>query len=605
MSTAASLHRRAYLAIPFVGLALIAIALVAFESDYLYRVQEQSLFLNTPLFFRQCMVASGGLLSWVGAFLTQFFYHPALGACLLCACWAVLVWLLIVTFRIPPRWAVVTLVPIVLLLLTDVTLGYWIFYLKLRGYFYVGTLGAIAAVALAWFYRWLSGISIKLSAAFIPLAVLFGYPLFGFYALLAALLMAVLSWHIVRGRVAWVANILALLSVLLVPLIYYHVLYHETNLVNIYWTALPVFHVYKDYYNIYLLPYALLVVSLCAMAAFPIRLGRQVAYTWKQHLPYVLFFVLVVVTILFWYKDGNFHRELRMSRAIDQQDWENVLAIASESDAEPTRAICLMRNLALFRLGRQGDEMYRYPNGSASPAAPFPVRLVQTEGKMLYLQYGLINFCYRWCIEDGVEYGWNVSQLKYLVKCSLLNNELQAAQKFISILRKTWYHGDWCGQYESYVRHLPLAANDPELGPIVPMLKSNDNYLTSDNGDLERFMLEHFGSAESKAPIYQEQTLLAALQLKNIRLFWLRFYQYTELHPGEQVPLHYQEAACLFGRLTDEVDTSHMPFDPKVVKQCDEFMAAAVDKDGRLKASAEQLYDRFHDTYYYDYYFNK
>ena len=133
MSTAASLHRRAYLAIPFVGLALIAIALVAFESDYLYRVQEQSLFLNTPLFFRQCMVASGGLLSWVGAFLTQFFYHPALGACLLCACWAVLVWLLIVTFRIPSRWAVVTLVPIVLLLLTDVTLGYWIFYLKLRG----------------------------------------------------------------------------------------------------------------------------------------------------------------------------------------------------------------------------------------------------------------------------------------------------------------------------------------------------------------------------------------------------------------------------------------------------------------------------------------
>ena len=487
MSAAASFKRRAYLALPFVGLVFIVLALMVFESDYLYRIQEQSLFLNTPLFFRQCMVVSGGLLSWAGAFLTQFFYHPALGACLLCLCWAVLVLLLMVTFRIPSRWAVVALIPVVLLLLTDVTLGYWIFYLKLRGYFYVGTLGTIIAVALTWFYRWLSGISIKLSAAFIPLAVLFGYPLFGFYALLAALLMAVLSWHIVRSRVAWVTNILALMSVLLVPLIYYHTLYHETNLVNIYWTALPVFHVYKDYYNAYLLPYILLVVSLCAMAVFPIRSDRQLMGTWKQHLPYGLFFLLVVATISFWYKDGNFHRELRMSRAIDRQDWEGVLAIAAESNAEPTRAICLMRNLALFRLGRQGDGMYRYPNGSVSPAAPFPVRLVQTEGKMLYFQYGLINSCYRWCIEDGVEYGWNVSHLKYLVKCSLFNNELKAAQKFISILRKTRYYGDWCGKYEAYVRYFPLAANDPELGPIVPIFMSDD-YLASDNGDMEDFM---------------------------------------------------------------------------------------------------------------------
>lgn len=605
MSAAASLHRKARLALPFVGLVLIALALMVFESDYLYRVQEQSLFLNTPLFFRQCMVASGGLLSWAGAFLTQFFYHPALGVCLLCLCWAVLVLLLLATFRIPSRWAVITLIPVVLLLLTDVTLGYWIFYLKLRGYFYVATLGTIVAVALTWCYRWLSGVSMSLSAAFIPLSVLCGYPLFGFYALLAVLLMAVLAWRMIGGRAALVANILALLSALLVPLAYYYTVYHETNLVNIYWTALPVFHVYKDYYYAYLLPYVLLVVSLLAMAVFPIRSGRQPVNSWKQHLPDGLFFLLAVAVVVFWYKDGNFHRELRMSRAIDRQDWEGVLAIAKESDAEPTRAICLMRNLALFRLGRQGDEMYRYPNGSAAPAAPFPVRLVQTEGKMLYFQYGLLNFCYRWCIEDGVEYGWNVSQLKYLVKCSLLNNELQAAQKFISILRKTRYHGSWCGRYEAYVRHLPSAANDPEIGPIVPMLKGDDNYLTSDNGDMERFMMEHFGSAESSNPVYQEQTLLAALQLKNIRLFWLRFYQYTEMHPGEQVPVHYQEAACLFGRLSDEVDTSHMPFDSAVVKRCDEFMAAAVDGEGRLKASAGQLYDRFHDTYFYDYYFNK
>ena len=599
MSAAVSLYRKAPFCLPFIGIVLIAVALMVFESDYLYRVQEQGLFLNTPLFFQQCMVASGGFLSWAGAFLTQFFYHPVLGVCLLCLCWVVLVFLLRHAFRIPSRWAVLTLVPVVLLLLTDVTLGYWIFYLKLRGYFYVATLGTLAAVALTWCYRRLSAVCQRLAVLLIPLVVACGYPFLGFYALLTALLMAVLSWRIAGKCVALTANILMLLSVVLVPLVYYETLYHETNVVNIYWTALPVFHAYNDYYPIYLLPYLLLVVSLVAMAAFPLRSGSRQTSGRQQYLPFALFLLLAVVVVSFWYKDGNFHRELRMSRAIERQDWEGVLAIARESDDEPTRAICLMRNLALFRLGRQGSEMYRYPNGSAQPAAPFPVHVVHTEGKMLYFQYGLVNFCYRWCVEDGVEYGWNVSQLKYLIKCSLVNNELKAAQKFISILRKTRYYGDWCGRYEAYVRHLPLAAEDAEIGQMLPMLKTDDNYLTSDNGDLEKFMLEHFASAESRTPLYQEQTLLAAMQLKNIPIFWIRFYQYTEMHLGEQVPIHYQEAACLFGRLSDEVDTSHMPFDPTVVRRCDEFLAAI----GR-GADAKELYARFHDTYFYDYYFN-
>ena len=84
-----------WLAVPFVGLLAIAVALTVYESDLLYRVQEQSLFLNTSLFFRQSMLASGGLLSWAGAWLTQFFFHPALGASILCVLWALLVLLLV------------------------------------------------------------------------------------------------------------------------------------------------------------------------------------------------------------------------------------------------------------------------------------------------------------------------------------------------------------------------------------------------------------------------------------------------------------------------------------------------------------------------------
>lgn len=597
MSATAS-SRKWLVAVPFVGLVLIAVALSAFDADVLYRVQERSLFLNTPLFFQQCMVSSGGLLSWAGVYLTQYFMYPVLGAVLLCLCWAVLVVVTLVAFRIPARWAAVALVPVVLLLISDVSLGYWIYYLKLRGYYFVATLGAIVVVSLVGCYRWLSARYVHLSLAFLILTAVCGYPLFGFYGLLALLLMAVSSWRTAKSRrAAIVTTLIAIPAIAAIPLFCYYLVYHETNMVNIYWTALPVFQMNDKGYPVFYIPYVLLVLVLVtmALARWPEKAGYK---------PVLLTVVLVLATCIFWYKDGNFRRELRMSRALDRQDWEQVIKLSADVN-HPTRDICMMRNLALFRLGRQGSEMYHYPNGNSPSSSPFPTRLLHIDGKKLYLNYGLLNFCYRWCIEDGVEYGWSVEGVKMMVKCALLNGEQEAVRKYISILRKTTFQRKWCEKYEAFLRNPRLMTNDPELRPILYMLKNDDDYLTSDNADCEQFMINHFASAESQNPIYQEQSLLAALQLRNMQVFWLQFYQYTELHPEQRAPLHYQEAACLFGRLSDEVDTSRMPFDPQVVKRCDEFLAAMEQHHGQVNESvASALYDRFHDTYFYHYFFN-
>jgi len=592
------------LIVTFGVVTVMAVLLAAIEPDMLWRVQELNLYVNTPLFFRQCMVTSGGLLLWLGAYLTQFFYYPALGASLLGLCWIVLVFLLLRTFSISSRWSVVALVPVTMLLLTIVDSGYWIYYLKLRGHFFVTTLGVMTAVALTWGYRRLAAWSLAAGVLCVVVTAVVGYPLFGFYGLLAALLMAVISWRIEENRrVALVTTVVALIVITAVPLVCYHTLYHETNIVNIYWTSLPVFRTSHGSYPAYHIPYVVMVLTLVTMAVF---YRRNVSLeSFHKPLSIALLAVLTLSTVIFWYKDTNFHCELRMSRAVNQLDWERVVALSADVES-PTTDICMMRNLALFRLGRQGSEMYAYPQGNCPPAAPFPVRTLQVDGKQLYLNYGLVNFCFRWCIEDGVELGWSVEGLKLLTKCALLSGERSAALKFISLLRKTAFHSQWCNRYENYLRDGRLMASDPELRPILYVLNADDDYLTSDNGDIRHFMLDHLASANSLNPVYQELALLAALQLRNRQLFWMQFYQYTELHPGERAPRHYQEAACLFGRLYDEVDTSRMPFDAQVVSRCNEFLTAMQQYDGQPReTAAAALYSRFHDTYYYHYTFDE
>ena len=136
---------------PYVVVAVAAVLLAVFEADLLYTAQEQNLFLHTPLFFEQQMVRAGGLLTWAGCYLTQFFYYPMLGAGLLGLLWAFLLWLLQRTFRRKEPWP--GLLPVACLLMTITTLGYWVYYLKLPGVLFDATVGTTIAVLMAWAYR--------------------------------------------------------------------------------------------------------------------------------------------------------------------------------------------------------------------------------------------------------------------------------------------------------------------------------------------------------------------------------------------------------------------------------------------------------------------
>lgn len=592
--------------IPVAVLVALWVVMVNFESTLLFRVQEFNLFLYTPLFFKQCMVASGGLLTWLGSYFTQFFYHPWMGATFLCLWWALLMWLAKKAFNIPNKWAVLLLIPVALLAISDFQIGYWLFYLKARGYYFTATIGTTIVMALIWAYRSMPS-KFFLNTLFIIISTVIAYPLFGFYGLLATLGMALITWRIEGMTISQrsINTLVALVAIVAIPLLCYRTLYHETNIVNIYWTALPLFRIDKDYYSYYI-PFYLL-VAFTVIAALLYKKHRQPDV---KRIP--LWFAIQTLTLIaivfatynYWYKDKNFHTELEINRCVENVDWDGVLDIARDWE-DPTRMMWMMKNLALFREGKQGDEMYRYKNGDKRCVAPFMVRLTQTGGKLLYLHYGQTNFCYRWCLEDGVEYGWKVEYYKFMLKCALLNNEMVVAKKYIDILKKTKYYAKWAEQYEPHTKNSELVKKDKELGPIIPMLSPKD-VLTSDNTLIEIYLLNIFANDDSNNPIYQEQTLLAALQMKDIDMFWPRFFHYATLHQGKPMPKHYQEAAYLYGHLENKIDISKMPFDKDVVDSYNDFMATAQSFPGMTEEQMKpHMYDRFGGTFYFEYFFTR
>jgi len=585
-----------------VALCVAAWSLLAYEDNLLWKMQELNLHMNTGMFFKQQMVVAGGLLTWLGTYFTEFFYHSWQGVIMLCAWWALLVWLSAKAFSVKAKWAVLLLVPVALLLATDMELGYWIYYLKLRGYLFVGTIGLTLAMACIWGYRQLPA---KLCSVAVVVAGIVLYPLLGAYGLLAVVLMGLLSCRRqdMKKTQKAVNCGLAILIALLVPVICYWTVYHQTNYDYIYLAALPVFMSDKAYLQYYT-PFALLGIFYVMMTiSVPEKWQKKAEKTFVWAVCQVALFAVMVWGVQqFWYRDYNFEKELEMRRAMEQRDWEGMLRAAVNLKDEPTRAIVMMKNLALFRLGRQGDEMYHYKTGAKMPNAPMMVNMTQVVGRAIYYEYGQLNYCYRWCLEDGVEYGWRAEYLKYMTRCALLNGETEAAKKYIGLLKHTRFHKEWAETQEQFLLH-PETMKDDKDYAIAKRLMQNIDHLGSDNGVSEMYLMNTLLDINTYDPLVQELTLLSALWKKDIDVFWPRFFNYAMLHKGEHMPKHYQEAAYLYGHLENKVDISPMPFDEDVVKSYNDFMQMAQRCSGM---SEEQMktafYPMFGKTFYYEYF---
>jgi len=212
-----------------------------------------------------------------------------------------------------------------------------------------------------------------------------------------------------------------------------------------------------------------------------------------------------------------------------------------------------------------------------------------------------------------------VDVMKYMTKTSLINHDWKVAKKYIDLLRKTRYHREWAERYALMVGHPELMAQDEEMKVIIPMADYGDR-LDGDNTLVEMYLLQTFANGRGADKYYQENTLICAMLMKDINLFWPRFHEYINMHQHEEnfrVPTHYQEAAWLYSQLepnrqsqlwpnlTNMEAAQRMPFDDEVKARYAAFMQFNENCNmQRMDESQKKVAFRpqFGDTFYYFYF---
>ena len=142
-----------FLYVSLLAIISFVIYLLYINQEVLYTAHDRSEFIVGAPFFHTIVSKPFGLMQYAGAWLTQLFYHPGLGACLLVAIWALIFLVGAKAFRLQGAAAALMLLPIACLLTSIVDLGYWIYIFSIRGYWFSQSVGYLAMLLLLWAAR--------------------------------------------------------------------------------------------------------------------------------------------------------------------------------------------------------------------------------------------------------------------------------------------------------------------------------------------------------------------------------------------------------------------------------------------------------------------
>ena len=832
--------------------------LLAFrESAQLFRINELSVFLYDDLFYEEMMSMPAGILYYVASWLVQFFYYPALGATIYVALLALVYRLTYKVFDIPKRFRLLAMLPVVALLATNTQLGYWIFYIKIPGYYYVALLGVLLSLLAMWAVKKLH---VYLKPFAIAAWIYLLYPCLGVYALVSGVVMAVYTLcsaiaskdGAVKVAISSVTMLAAVATAYFVPPHYYK-RYTTVPVEEVYAVGVPVSQwksehvpnnedkdrevsiikgvngrvgypvdkvltkfrlnvdgsfsqkafatsrndlfassdinrpvdgkeytltfvgkdggeyyvdnaggnvafvskekgsdipktghftcvadkkikdiisfrtsdgkylvwnkedderysvrlasssenshcavvkmkkepavrvtddselfgivnlvilgkgigvneefrpqfvpnladgvlggssvaVFNDactsalrieevgfepapfplemqyrsmWYNVktYWIPFFVLLVSFVLLALLPVVSHCCCVSSsgiWHLVMWIAAALLLLSFTCLFWYGNENYRVENAQNRAMWDEEWETVADLAREPEI-PTRQVVMNRNIALLKLGRLGNDMFSYPDGSADIEASIPVRLAQTGGKMAYYQYGKFNFCYRWCVEDAVEYGWRIEYLKHAVRSMMLAGEHRLAQRYIDILKRTLFYSDWAYEMERFVQNPETVTRNREFAMPLSMT-CYDDFLDVDESYVEAYLTKNMTNASEKmSRVYVEAAIASALTRKDSKAFWAFLNYYVNELKANALPKHYQEAVLLFLNV-DKGRTVQVPkaFLDKFISvgtntKLNKFMQLVSQHKGKTEAEMAPYFEKdFKDTYFYFYFF--
>ena len=557
------------------------------NQEVFYTAHDRSEFLYGAPFFHTLMQKPFGLMQYVGAWLTQLFFHPALGAGVLVAIWMFIFLVGTKAFRLQGSASALMLLPVACLLTSIVDLGYWVYLFSIRGYWFSQSVGYLVMLLLLWAAR---STPRKWHLLWYVLAFCF-YPILGWFALFFMLCLVVVD------KLTW-REFIGIVLLIFTASIWHTQLYSNLNFSDVMLAGLPRFATTIDSTERLTIPFWVLVAVSVLLSG---RLGDwsfgrlgNLAFS-RLVLPVLCTIVGIVFTWSLMFHDKNYIDEMRMVRHASDNNWKEVLSVVEENK-KPTCTMVFLKNIALMNEGGQFDRSFKNGNISFPIANPesLHVTLLEIASPLVYYNYGMMNEAIRLSFELATHCGFSPFYLKVLSRCALAKGEEKVEERYTTILHHHPFYRNW--------QPAPVTAKVNELQHSFPDelsgVENSDSYIVNN--------ISLWYEADSKAA--SEQALFYSMISCNSQRFWPSLRKFLKMHDGENFPVHAQEAYILFMDKAPEEKRVMIPVEETVynryIKLLD-VMAKLVKPGKTLGQVAEEMRGEWGDTYWFYYFFGR
>lgn len=557
------------------GSLLVFIAFAAYilhiNQEVLYTAHDRSEFLIGVDFFQSLMSKPFGLMQYVGAWLTQFFYHPGLGASMLAGIWVLIFWVGKKAFNLQGGAVTLMLLPIACLLTSVVDLGYWIYIYTIRGYWFSQSVGYLCMLLLLWvarntprqwhLYWYLAGVCL--------------YPVLGWFALLFVICLAL------SDKLTWREG-LGLVLLLFTAPIWHSLLYSGTKLELVTMAGLPRFITPTDQTDSLSLPFWTMgIVSIL----FPLC-GK---YLDKWYVAVLSAITGIAFTCSLMYHNQNYIDEMRMTRYAEEDNWAEVLNI-TDSNKAPTMSMIMLKNVALMNQGGLLERSFKTGYSIADLYNPdsIHVSFLEIAAPIACFNYGLINEGFRLSFECAEQAGFSPCYLKKLARYAYANGEMPLEERYVAQLHEHPFYRDW--------QPAPANAN------IVELHNSYENELTGVENSFNYMVNTISLWYESDSKLATEQALFYSMFRCDSKRFWKSIRAFVKTHMDEAFPTHAQEAYIMYMDKAPEEKRMMIPVSQEIYDRYKQFWSSLEElaRSGVApKDIPARMYDSFGDTYWY------
>ena len=541
------------------------------NQEVLYTAHDRSEFLYGSPFFNTLMSRPFGLMQYVGAWLTQFFYHPALGATMLGCIWLLIFFVGKKAFRLKKSASALMLLPVACLLTSVVDLGYWIYTFTIRGYWFSQSVGFLIMLLLLWGARCTPR---RWHFVWYILGF-FLFPVLGWFAMLFVLCLAIVE------RPTW-RELLSIAVLVSSAIVWHALLYSNMKLETVFYGGFPRFVTPSDFSESLSIPF-------WALGGVSVLIAICGRYLSKWFVPVLCTVVGIIFTMSLKFQDRNYINEMRMSRYAFDDNWKEVLKMAEENK-KPTNTMIFLKNVALMHEGGLLDRSFAMGNEGTSIYNPDSVHVsfLEIAAPLTYYNYGMFNEGFRLSFECAVQSGFSPVYLKMLARCAYANGEDQLANRYIAQLHHHPFYTHWKpAAVPETVCELHNSYPDEITG-----VESSDGYIVTS------ISLWY----ESDSKLASEQALFYSMLRRDSRRFWASFRKFIKLHMGEAFPVPVAEAYILYMDKAPEEKRVMIPVNEDLYERYKRFwetLGELLQLGKSREEVAERMRSNYGDTYWY------